>query len=200
MGFSNRKFERQFREQGYQSIAGIDEVGMGCLAGPVVASAVILNWDDIPAGIDDSKRLSAKRRTELSAEIRGRAVAFAIGVADVTEIDSLNIYHAARLAMYRAVQGLNRAPDYILLDGRGKIECPIPQLAIVTGDHLSVSIGAASIVAKVYRDELMEQMDDRFPGYGFAKHKGYGSVFHRQCLQRKGPCDIHRKSFSWTPV
>lgn len=200
MGFSNRKYEKQFHEQGYRLIAGIDEVGMGCLAGPVVASAVILNWEDIPSGIDDSKRLTPKRRAELSGEIRGRALAYAIGIADTAEIDTLNIYHAARLAMSRAVQGLSHSPDFILLDGRGKIDCPIPQLAIVTGDHLSVSIGAASIVAKVYRDELMEQMDGRFPGYGFAKHKGYGSVFHRQCLQQKGPCDIHRKSFSWTPV
>ena len=200
MGFSNRKYEKQFHEQGYRLIAGIDEVGMGCLAGPVVASAVILNWEDIPSGIDDSKRLTPKRRAELSGEIRSRALAYAIGIADTAEIDTLNIYHAARLAMSRAVQGLSHSPDFILLDGRGKIDCPIPQLAIVTGDHLSVSIGAASIVAKVYRDELMEQMDGRFPGYGFAKHKGYGSVFHRQCLQQKGPCDIHRKSFSWTPV
>ena len=201
MGFSNRKYEKQFREQGYLSIAGIDEVGMGCLAGPVVASAVILNWDDIPAGIDDSKRLTPKRRAELSGEIRRRAAC----VRDWSRRRDGN-RHPEYLScgeagdVSRGPRARAESPDYLLLDGRGKIECPIPQLAIVTGDHLSVSIGAASIVAKVYRDELMEQMDMRFPGYGFAKHKGYGSVFHRQCLQQRGPCDIHRKSFSWTPV
>lgn len=194
------QYEKEYLLQGYKCIAGVDEVGMGCLAGPVIAAAVVLNLKDIPPGITDSKKLSAKRREELSIEIKNRSLGFAIGKAEVEEIDSLNIYHAARLAMKRAVESLKVKPDFLLMDGRGKILCEIPQLAIVKGDFLSVSIGAASIIAKVYRDALMEQMDSEYPGYFFAKHKGYGSVLHRQNLQKKGRTPIHRKSFSWTPV
>jgi ribonuclease HII len=182
---SNRQYELEYRKRGYQCIAGVDEVGVGCLAGPVVAAAVVLNWDDIPDGITDSKKLSAKVRQVLASEIRQRAVAHAIGIASVEEVDTINIFHAAKLAMVRAVN-LLRLTTQILL--------------IIKGDLLSVSIGAASILAKVHRDHQMEQMDEVYPGYGFAKHKGYGSVEHRRQLQRQGPSPIHRKSFSWTPV
>lgn len=194
------KFEKEYLLQGYQCIAGVDEVGVGCLAGPVVAAAVILNLKDIPKGITDSKKLSEKKREELSVEIKNRSLGYAIGRAEVEEIDTINIYHAARLAMKRAVDSLQLKPDFLLMDGRGKILCEIPQLAVVKGDLLSISIGAASIIAKVYRDTLMQELDTQYPGYFFAKHKGYGSVLHRQNLQEKGRSPIHRKSFSWTPV
>jgi len=173
---------------------------MGCLAGPVVAAAVILNPTDIPKGIDDSKKLSAKKREQLSIEIKESALAFNIAHATVEEIDSINIYHAAKLAMKRAIEGLAIKPDYVLMDGRGTLEISIPHIAIVKGDSLSFSIGAASILAKVTRDHWMEEFDKQIPGYGFSKHKGYGSVYHRQCLTELGPSTLHRKSFSWTPV
>jgi ribonuclease HII len=181
-------------------VAGVDEVGMGCLAGPVVAAAVILDPNHIPEGIDDSKKLSAKKREQISVEIKKHALAVHVAHATVEEIDSINIYHAAKLAMKRAIAGLALAPDYVLMDGRGTLDIPIRYLAIVKGDALSFSIGAASIIAKVTRDQWMEDYDQKIPGYGFSKHKGYGSVFHRQCLSALGPSEIHRKSFSWTPV
>lgn len=187
--------------RGFRWIAGVDEVGMGCLAGPVVAAAVILpSMDKVPSGIDDSKKLSAKQREKLDLLIRDVAVAFCIGQADVEEIDSLNILQAARLAMRRAVQGLSTTPDYLLIDGRFPLDLPIPQQSVVKGDSRSYSIGAASIIAKVHRDALMCRYDAEFPGYGFASHKGYGSASHRRSLMEKGQTPLHRKSFSWTPV
>lgn len=186
--------------QGFRFIAGVDEVGMGCLAGPVVAAAVILPLDRVPPGIDDSKKLSAKQREALDVAIRAEAVALSIAEASVEEIDRLNILQAARLAMRRAVGGLSVPPDYLLIDGRFPLDLPIAQQSVVKGDARSVSIGAASIVAKVYRDALMCRFDDEFPGYGFASHKGYGSASHRRSLQEKGQTPLHRKSFSWTPV
>jgi len=173
---------------------------MGCLAGPVVAAAVILPSDRVPRGIDDSKLLTAKKREALDLIIRQEAICFGLGVADVEEIDRINILQAAKLAMLRAIQALSFSPDFLLIDGRSRLDSTIPQLCIVKGDHLSVTIGAASIIAKVFRDRLMAEMDETYPGYEFAKHKGYGSVLHRQCLQAKGPSPLHRKSFSWTPV
>ena len=173
---------------------------MGCLAGPVVAAAVILDFERIPSGIEDSKLLTPKSRQKLDGLIRESALCFGIGLAEVDEIDTINIYHAARLAMRRAIQAMSSPPDFLLVDGRARLDVEIPQLCIIKGDHLSVSIGAASIIAKVYRDALMAQMDERYPGYEFARHKGYGSVLHRERLQEKGPSPLHRKSFSWTPV
>lgn len=194
------KYESDCFAQNYKIIVGVDEVGMGCLAGPVVAAAVILDPNDIPEGIDDSKKLSAKKRELISIEIKKRALAFNIAHATTQEIDTINIYHAAKLAMKRAIEGLSLKPDFILMDGRGTLDISTPCLAIVKGDGLSFSIGAASIIAKVTRDRLMEDYDQKIPGYGFSKHKGYGSVFHRLCLMEKGSSEIHRKSFSWTPV
>ncbi|NBX92316.1 MAG: ribonuclease HII [Proteobacteria bacterium] len=196
----SQNWESSLLTSGYQCVAGIDEVGMGCLAGPVIAAAVILNPQNIPAGITDSKLLSPKKRENLKILIEQSAIDFAVGQASVEEIDTLNIYHAARLAMKRAVEKLSLRPDFLLVDGRAKIDLDISQQAIVQGDKHCVSIGAASIVAKVFRDKMMTEFDLQYPGYAFAKHKGYGSVVHRTCLQEKGPCPIHRKSFSWTPV
>jgi ribonuclease HII len=193
-------YEAQYHAEGYKCIAGVDEVGMGCLAGPVVAAAVILNPNDLIEGIDDSKKLTPKKREFLSEEIKKRALAYSIAQASVEEIDSINIYHAAKLAMKRAIEGLQIPPDFVLMDGRGTLHIATAHLAIVKGDSHSLSIGAASIIAKVTRDSWMEDYDSQIPGYGFAKHKGYGSVFHRKCLTQKGPSSIHRKSFSWSPV
>jgi len=194
------KFEQQCFTLGYRFVAGVDEVGMGCLAGPVVAAAVILPHKGIPRGIDDSKKLTPKKREELDLRIRETAVCFALGAATVEEIDTLNIFHAAKLAMIRAIEDLTPAPDYLLIDGKHPLKHPLPQQAIVEGDHHSVSIGAASILAKVFRDRMMADFDGAYPGYAFASHKGYGSVTHRKALQELGRSPIHRKTFSWTPV
>lgn len=200
MLLADLNWENRFLNDGYQVIGGVDEVGMGCLAGPVVAAAVILNLKHIPAGITDSKAISAKKRELLRPLIEESASAWAIGEATVEEIDQLNIYHAARLAMKRAVENLTLKPDFLLIDGRAKLDLNIPQISIVKGDQQSVSIAAASILAKVYRDNLMCDLDRTYPGYEFAKHKGYGSVLHRQNLQKQGPSPLHRKTFSWSPV
>lgn len=193
-------WENWAQSQGARTIAGVDEVGMGCLAGPVVAGALILDLTAIPEGITDSKLLSPKKRELLQVSLENAALAFAIGIASVEEIDSLNIYQAARLAMKRAVENLSIRPDFLLVDGRAQIDLSIAQKAIIKGDQQSASIGAASIIAKVYRDRLMTALDQDFPGYEFARHKGYGSVLHRQHLQSRGPSPIHRKSFSWKAV
>lgn len=172
---------------------------MGCLAGPVVACAVILS-EKAPKGINDSKRLSAKRREELHDKILQICIAHAMGHASVEEIDQLNIYHAGRLAMKRAAECLSQKADFLLIDGRVRIDLELPQRSIIKGDRKSVSIAAASILAKVYRDRWMERLDAEYPGYGFSKHKGYASPDHRKILMNRGPCEIHRKSFTWTPV
>ena len=195
-----RRIEATLWVQGYTHVCGIDEVGMGCLAGPVVAAAVILNPQSIPKGIRDSKVLTAKRREALDVEIRSTALAFAIAHATVKEIDTINILKAARLAMKRALGQLVAPAQYLLIDGRFPLDYDLPQQAIIKGDGLSVSIGAASIIAKVFRDKWMASLDLEFPGYGFASHKGYGSVEHRKALGEKGTTPWHRKSFSWTPV
>jgi ribonuclease HII len=198
------KTELECHASGHLYIAGLDEVGRGCLAGPVVAAAVIFSREQfsagIPKGINDSKKLSAKQRERLNGLIRECAVAFAIGFAEAQEIDEINIFQASKLAMVRAVQLLNPQPHYLLVDGNFRIDHPLPQKCIIKGDQISVSIAAASILAKVYRDSLMATLDEKYPGYAFAKHKGYGSVEHRQSLQKNGPSPIHRRSFSWTAV
>lgn len=195
-----RRIEASLWVQGYTHVCGIDEVGMGCLAGPVVAAAVILNPQTIPKGIRDSKVLTAKRREELDTEIRSTALAFAVAHATVEEIDTINILQAARLAMKRALTTLTAPAQYLLIDGRFPLDYDLPQQALIKGDGLSVSIGAASIIAKVHRDKWMAEIDNEFPGYGFASHKGYGSLEHRKALGEKGATPWHRKSFSWTPV
>jgi ribonuclease HII len=194
------QFEQQCIQLGHRFVAGVDEVGMGCLAGPVVAAAVILDLQNIPDGIDDSKKLTQKKRESLDLEIRSRALGFSLAFASVEEIDQLNIFHAAKLAMVRAVQLLSPVADFLLIDGKFPIPFSIPQKCLVKGDQLSASIGAASILAKVHRDAWMRELDGEFPGYDFASHKGYGSVVHRKALEKLGRSPIHRKTFSWTPV
>ncbi len=185
---------------GHSTIVGVDEVGMGCLAGPVVAAAVVFRPQDWPEGIRDSKQLTAKRREALNILIRERALAYAVAHATVEEIDSINILRAAQLAMRRAIEALAVVPDMVLVDGKHALPLPFPQRPLVNGDQLSVSIGAASILAKVHRDQWMCEFDQRFPGYGLAKHKGYGSPDHRRSLTALGPSPIHRKSCHWKPI
>ena len=190
--------EDQARADGYAVVAGMDEVGRGALCGPVVACVVVLGDGFDSTGVDDSKRLTAKQREELSARVREKAMAFSVGVADPREIDRLNILRATHLAMARAVQGLGIGPDVILVDALTVPGVATPQRPIVKGDALSVSIAAASIVAKVMRDEMMRECDRRYPGYGLAHNMGYASDDHRQALRRLGPSEIHRRSFHGT--
>lgn len=185
---------------GVVHVVGVDEVGMGCLAGPVVAGAVVFRPHDWPDGIRDSKQLTEKRRETLAVAIRERALACAVAHATVEEIDSINILRAAQLAMRRAIEALALEPQMVLVDGRHALPLPFPQRPLVKGDQLSVSIGAASILAKVHRDRWMCDFDVQYPGYGLARHKGYGSPDHRRCLTALGPSPIHRKSFRWKPV
>jgi ribonuclease HII len=193
-----RTLEDQARADGYAVVAGMDEVGRGALCGPVVACVVVLGDGFDSTGVDDSKRLTAKQREELSARVREKAVAFSVGVADPREIDRLNILRATHLAMVRAVQGLGIGPDVILVDALTVPGVATPQRPIVKGDAQSVSIAAASIVAKVMRDEMMRECDRRYPGYGLAHNMGYASDDHRQALRRLGPSEIHRRSFHGT--
>ena len=175
-------------------IAGVDEVGRGPLAGPVVTAAVILK--EPIEGVTDSKKLTPLKRQTLAVHIRERALCYAYGRAEVEEIDQLNIHHATLLAMKRAIEGLSISPDKALIDGLYVPQVSMPCEAIVKGDSLMMEIGAASILAKVLRDEEMEVMDELYPGYGFALHKGYPTAFHRAALQELGPCAIHRLSYA----
>jgi ribonuclease HII len=186
----------RLRRAGLRFVAGVDEVGVGPLAGPVVAAAVVLGDDlDLP-GLDDSKRLTPAARERLAREIRARAVAWAVGEVEPAEIDRLNVYRAALEAMRRAVLGLAVAPDHLLVDARRIPGVDAPQTALVDGDACDGSIAAASIVAKVHRDALMATLDRRFPGYGFAKHKGYATREHLRALRALGPSRVHRRSFA----
>jgi ribonuclease HII len=192
------RFEEEARAQGHRAVAGMDEVGRGALCGPVVACAVILGEGFPSEGLDDSKRLTALQRERLAGRVREKAEAFCVGVADPQEIDRLNILRATYLAMRRAVEGLQRGPDLILVDALTVPGVGVQQRPIVKGDALSVSIAAASVVAKVERDALMRQCDERYPGYGLAHNMGYGSEDHRDALRRMGPSEIHRRSFHGT--
>ncbi len=189
-------FERAARRCGYRRIAGIDEAGRGPLAGPVIAAAVILPTQCRSLGINDSKQLSEKDREDVYAAILEQAVAIGIGSADVAEIDQLNILTATRLAMRRAVDQLVPPADYLLIDAVVLSGLRVPTRPIIKGDSLSVSIAAASIVAKVTRDRLMASYHETFPEYGFLSHKGYGTAEHLARLARYGPCSIHRRTFS----
>jgi ribonuclease HII len=179
-------------------VCGVDEAGRGPWAGPVCAGAVILLPRRVPKGVDDSKKLSAKRRGELEAEIKDKAVAWGVGFASVEEIAELNILQATGLAMRRAVAALGVSPIFALVDGNYAFDLPCPVRPVVGGDALSASIAAASILAKTARDRLMAEMDDVYPGYGFAGHKGYRAQVHADALVRLGPSPIHR--MSWAPV
>ncbi|MDH4152495.1 MAG: ribonuclease HII [Nitrospira sp.] len=190
------EFERAARLCGYRCIAGIDEVGRGPLAGPVVAAAVILPVRSRLVGVDDSKQLSERERERFHIAICEQAVGVGIGWADVAEIDRLNILEATRLAMRRALKQLVPSPDYVLIDAVSLPGVSIPVRPIIKGDSLSLSIAAASIVAKVTRDRLMVRYHDMFPEYGFLSHKGYGTAEHLERLAHHGPCAIHRLSFA----
>ena len=179
-------------------VCGVDEAGRGPWAGPVSAAAVILDLKKVPKGLDDSKKLSAKTREALEVEIKAKAVAWCVAFATVEEIANLNILHAAGLAMRRAVEGLHVTPTFALVDGNYRFQLPCEVKTVVGGDGLSKSIAAASILAKVARDRLMIEMDLRYPGYGFASHKGYHADIHVEALQTLGPCEIHR--MGWAPV
>lgn len=187
-------FEQLARQSG--RICGIDEAGRGPLAGPVMAAAVILDPGRRINGLADSKVLSAERREELAVRIRERAIAYAIAEASVEEIDTLNILQATLLAMRRAVERLQVAADYALVDGNQMPRLPIPGRTIIAGDATERCISAASILAKTARDELMRAFDEQHPGYGFAQHMGYGTPEHLSNLQRLGPCCLHRQSFA----
>lgn len=179
-------------------VCGVDEAGRGPWAGPVSAAAVILNPDDLPPGIDDSKALTEKRRAALEPEIKARAVAWGVGFASVEEIEDLNILHATGLAMRRAIEALNPAPAVALVDGAYRFKLPCAVTTVVGGDGLSLSIAAASILAKTARDRLMIELDGQYPGYGFASHKGYNAPIHQAALKTLGPCPAHRRS--WSPI
>jgi len=177
-------------------VCGVDEAGRGPWAGSVVAAAVILDPNALPMGINDSKKLTAAQRESLFEQIQALAIAWSIAEASVAEIDSLNILRANDLAMARAVSGLKVAPASALVDGNRAPSLPCAAMALVGGDARSLSIAAASILAKVYRDRLMIAADAAYPGYGFAQHKGYGTAAHAAALQRLGPCPLHRMSFA----
>ena len=194
-------FERRHWGRGVRLVAGADEAGRGPLAGPVVAAAVILPADvpdEVLAGCDDSKRLQPRAREALVPRIRESALAWAVAEVSVAEIDALNIAQASFEAMRRAVAALHLVPEHVLVDGLANPRLPWPQTAIVGGDGLSLSIAAASILAKVHRDTRMAELESRYPGYGFAAHKGYPTAAHRQAIARLGPCAEHRRSFRLT--
>ncbi len=189
-------FDELFRQKGFSALCGIDEAGRGPLAGPVCAAAVILDPTEPLEGLDDSKKISPRRREILFSQITAKALAFGVGWADEKEIDQLNILQATFLAMHRAVDQMGLAPDLLLVDGnRDPGFSGIETVCVVGGDRQSASVAAASILAKVSRDRYMEKMEEAYPGYGFAKHKGYGTKEHRQAIAEKGPCPIHRESF-----
>jgi ribonuclease HII len=191
------KYEREAYEQGFRLVAGIDEVGRGALFGPVFAAAVILSPERRIRGLRDSKQLTADRREQLAARIREKAVAWAVAAVDAFEIDRVNIYQASRAAMRQAIEQLDPAPDYLLVDAV-TVDLPIQQRAIIHGDALSQSIAAASIIAKVDRDACMCEWDQVFPQYGLKNHKGYSTDEHWRALEKLGPTPMHR--FSFWPV
>jgi len=191
------RFEREARSGGARSVAGVDEAGCGPLAGPVVAAAVILLEGVLIPGVDDSKKLTPEKREELYIEVSARAAAIGVGVVDQTRIDEINIRQAAFEAMRKAIALLKRPVDHILVDGFRIPLLDLPQTPIIGGDGLSLSIAAASIIAKVTRDRMMMELDRLYPQYGFARHKGYGTGEHFAALRVHGPSPVHRKSFSW---
>ena len=186
------------REKGYKYIAGVDEVGRGPLAGPVVCAAVIMPLEDaaIIEGVDDSKKLSAKKREDLAERIKQRALAYTIVEIDEKQIDEINILEATKLGMKKAIEGLSISAEVVITDGNMTLDVAMPQHSVVHGDALSYSIGAASIIAKVYRDSLMEDFAVLYPQYAFEKNKGYGTAVHINAIKEFGLCPIHRRTFT----
>jgi ribonuclease HII len=195
MGRNLWSFEKKAFQKGFSKIAGIDEAGRGPLAGPVISAAVILPKSFQIPGVFDSKKLTPKRRSYLYEKIYETAVSVGIGIVDPFEIDRINILQASLTAMAAAVENLSPQPDCLLIDGTFLISSSLPQKAIPKGDTLSISIAAASIVAKVTRDKLMERYHQEYPQFGFLKHKGYPTKAHKEAIQQFGYCPIHRKSF-----
>ncbi len=191
------KFERMAADMGYKVVAGVDEVGMGPLAGPVVGGAVVLKIGDRIPGLNDSKLMTPDERDQVDRIIRRRAVAVAVCAVDHTHVDRLGLYKARILASAGAVAGLSVKAEYLLIDAFDVPDAPLPQMAVVRGDKICASIMAASIVAKVARDRAMVEYDRLYPGYGFADHKGYATPSHRAAIRRLGPSPIHRTS--WAP-
>lgn len=188
--------ERGLAERGCKYVCGVDEVGRGPLAGPVVCAAVIMRADSIVEGVDDSKKLTAKKREKLSALIKQNAIAWAICRVEPQTIDEINILQATRLCMKNAVESLSVRPDFVLTDGNMTLDISIPQQSVVGGDAACYSIGAASIIAKVYRDEVMDEYAAQYPAYAFEKNKGYGTAAHIAAIKECGICPIHRRSFT----
>ncbi|MBO5344983.1 MAG: ribonuclease HII [Clostridia bacterium] len=191
----NLKFEREEESKGNFLIAGMDEVGRGPLAGPVCVACVIMPLDDVIEGIDDSKKLSEKKRDALFEKIKEKAIAYSIEMVDEQTIDKINILEATKLCMKKAVEKLEIKPDVVLVDAIKSLDVTVPIRGIIKGDALSYSIGCASILAKVTRDRLMVELAKEYPEYGFEKHKGYGTKVHIEALKEYGPCIYHRLSF-----
>ena len=192
------QYERMLQAKGCRYIVGVDEVGRGPLAGPVVCAAVVMPLDeaDLIVGVDDSKKLSAKKREQLSEIIKEKAIAYTVYEVSEKIIDEINILEATKLGMKKAVEGLSVTPDVVLTDGNMTIDVSFPQTSIVKGDALSYSIGAASIVAKVHRDALMDEYAKEYPAYAFDSNKGYGTAAHIQAIKEQGLCPIHRRTFT----
>ena len=195
MTFSKLEIENRLKNEGFVKIAGIDEAGRGPLAGPVVAACAIMDLDNIIEGIDDSKKLSHKKRAALLDEILDKAIAYGVGIVDIDIIEEINIYQATKLAMKLACENMKVQPDYVICDAMKDLDISYPQEAIIKGDSKSYSIGAASIIAKETRDSIMIEYDSKYQEYGFAKHKGYGTKQHVDALKKHGKCEIHRPSF-----
>lgn len=189
-------FERELKQKGYNFVCGVDEVGRGPLAGPVVCAAVIMPLENIVEGVDDSKKLTAKKREKLDVFIRENAIAYAICRIEPQVIDEINILEATKLCMKNAVESLSISPDFVLTDGNMTLDISIPQKSVIGGDAACYSIGAASVIAKVYRDKLMDEYAVQYPAYGFEKHKGYGTSAHIKAIKECGLCPIHRRSFT----
>ena len=192
------KIEHELLAKGYRYIVGVDEVGRGPLAGPVVCAAVVMPLDEelLIEGVDDSKKLSEKKRETLSKLIKERAIAYTIVEVSEKIIDEINILEATRLGMKQAVEGLSVTPDVVLTDGNMTIDIPFKQHSVIGGDALSYSIGAASIIAKVHRDHMMDEYAKEYPAYAFEKNKGYGTAVHIQAIKEQGLCPIHRRTFT----
>lgn len=189
------EYENNLYNQGIHLIAGVDEVGRGPLAGPVVAAAVILKQDNHLIGLDDSKKLSKEKRQYFVERIKNEAIAYGIGIASAEEIDKINIYEATKIAMARAIEQLQHSPEHLLIDAM-KLSLPISQTSIIKGDASSISIAAASVLAKETRDSLMEDLSKNYPNYGFERHMGYGTKEHLEAIENYGIIDEHRKSFA----
>ena len=190
------EYERELLSKGYKYVCGVDEVGRGPLAGPVVCAAVIMPLDNIIEDVDDSKKLSAKKREMLAEQIQKTAIACHISLIEAKIIDEINILEATKLCMKNAVEGLQITPDFVITDGNMKLDIAFPQMSIVKGDAKSYTIGCASIVAKVFRDKLMDKYAEEFPQYDFIHNKGYGTAKHIEGIKNYGLTEIHRKTFT----